>query len=270
LLQREISDEQRTIAKSLTRPTLSANAGYTVGEDLQRDFDGQDQYSLGLDLQWTLFDGGAARAGASQAEKDREIAETQFANQRNQIRFDVEQAFFQLKANQNNIVTNTKGVELAEESLRLARLRFQSGVGTQTEVIDAQTELTRARGDRLTSIIEYNQSYADLTRQVSNTPFPGLQPDGSDEQSESDQDSSESINDTSAEDLQEEVPEGESPEDAPVEELQEETPENELQEITPDEQSIEDVPADELQEEIPDGESVENVPNSEEQQQQQQ
>jgi outer membrane factor, OMF family len=175
LLQREISDEQRTIAKSQTRPTLSASADYTLSDDLEDDFDISDQYQLGLNLQWRLFDGGAASAGASQAEKDREIAETQFAGQRNQIRFAVEQAFYQLRSNQNNIVTTTKGVELAAESLRLARLRFQSGVGTQTEVIDAQTELTRARGDRLTSITDYNQSYADLNRQVSNTPDNGLQ-----------------------------------------------------------------------------------------------
>lgn len=175
LLQREISQEQRTIALSQVRPNLSANAQYNLNDDFEDDFDLTDQYQLGLNLQWRLFDGGAARAGADQADRDREIAETQFANLRNQIRFAVEQAFFQLRSNKNNIATNTKGVRLAEESLRLARLRFQSGVGTQTEVIDAQTALTRARGDRLSSIIDYNQSYADLTRQVSNTPDNGLQ-----------------------------------------------------------------------------------------------
>lgn len=227
LLQRDISDEQRTIALSQTRPTLSASADYTLSDDFEDDFDISDEYQLGLNLQWRFFDGGAARAGATQAEKDGEIAATQFANQRNQIRFDVEQAFFQLKANQSNIVTNTKGVELAEESLRLARLRFQSGVGTQTEVIDAQSALTEARGNRLSSIIEYNQSYADLTRQVSNTPFPSLLSDDSDEQSESDQDSSESMKDTPVEELQQETPEGELPAEAPTEELQEEVPASE-------------------------------------------
>jgi outer membrane factor, OMF family len=175
LLQREISEEQRTIALSRTRPNLRASAEYNFNNDFKSDFDTTDQYQLGLNLQWRLFDGGAARAGAEQADKDREIAETRFANQRNQIRFDVEQAFFQLRSNKNNIANNTKGVDLATESLRLARLRFQSGVGTQTEVIDAQTALTRARGDLLNSITEYNQSYADLKRQVSNTPDNGLQ-----------------------------------------------------------------------------------------------
>jgi outer membrane protein TolC len=176
LLEREISQEQRTVALSQARPNLSASAEYNLSDsDLENDFSSSDGYQVGLNLQWRLFDGGAARAGAEQADKDREIAETRFANLRNQIRFAVEQAYFQLRSNKNNIATNTKGVRLAEESLRLARLRFQSGVGTQTEVIDAQTALTRARGDRLSSIIDYNQSYADLTRQVSNTPDNGLQ-----------------------------------------------------------------------------------------------
>jgi len=175
LLQKEISQEQRTIAKSQTRPTLSASANYAVNDDFDDNFDITDNYVLGLNLQWRLFDGGAARAGARQAEKDGEIAETQFANQRNQIRFAVEQAFYQLKSNQNNISTATKEVELAEESLRLARLRFGAGVGTQTDVIEAQTQLTTARGNLLGSITDYNQSYADLTRQVSNTPDNGLQ-----------------------------------------------------------------------------------------------
>ena len=175
LLQREINQEQREIQLSSIRPRLSANANYSVDDDLEDDFDVSDRYSVGLNLQWRLFDGGAARAAAEQEEIDAEISETNFADQRNQIRFAVEQAYFQLESNQNNISTATREVELAQESLRLARLRFQAGVGTQNDVIDAQTQLTTARGNLLSSIIDYNQSYAALQRQVSNTPDNGLQ-----------------------------------------------------------------------------------------------
>ena len=175
LLQREIGNEQRTIALSQIRPRVDATASYDLNDDFQDDFDISDDYSVGVTLQWRLFDGGAARAAAEQAEKDIESAETQFADQRNQIRFAVEQAYFSLQANKRNISTATKEVELAVESLRLARLRFQAGVGTQTDVIDAQTQLTTARGSLLSSIIDYNQSYIDLKRQVSNTPDNGLQ-----------------------------------------------------------------------------------------------
>ena len=175
LLQREINQEQREIALSNIRPRLTANANYSVDDDFEDDFDISDRYSVGLNLQWRLFDGGNARAAAEQEEIDAEISETNFADQRNQIRFAVEQAYFQLESNENNISTATREVELAQESLRLARLRFQAGVGTQTDVIEAQTQLTTARGNLLSSIIDYNQSYADLQRQVSNTPDNGLQ-----------------------------------------------------------------------------------------------
>ena len=175
LLEREINQEQREIQLSSIRPRLTANANYSVDDDFEDDFDVSDRYSVGLNLQWRLFDGGAARAAAEQEEIDAEISETNFADQRNQIRFAVEQAYFQLESNQNNIQTATREVELAQESLRLARLRFQAGVGTQTDVIDAQTQLTTARGNLLSSIIDYNQSYVGLQRQVSNTPDNGLQ-----------------------------------------------------------------------------------------------
>ena len=176
LLEREIGDEQRKLALSQVRPTLSANAAYALNNDFENDdVDFNDSYQVGLNLQWRLFDGGAARAAARQSEKDIEIAETQFTNQRNQIRFDVEQAFFQLESNKRNIGTATKEVELAQESLRLARLRFQAGVGTQTDVIDAQTQLTTARGNLLSSIIQYNQSYVDLQRQVSDVSETSLE-----------------------------------------------------------------------------------------------
>ena len=167
-LQKDISAEQRQIALSAARPTISAAASYGIDDDFKDSYDASDPYTVGLSLQWRLFDGGAAKAGARQAEKDIEIAETQFANQRNQIRFAVEQAYFGLESNLKNMTTATQEVDLAEESLRLARLRFNAGVGTQTEVIDAQTDLSTARGNLLTSIIDYNQSYVELKRQISN------------------------------------------------------------------------------------------------------
>ena len=136
--------------------------------NFEDNFDIVDQYSLGLNIRWQLFDGGAARAGAQQAEKDMEIAEVQFANQRNEISLAVKQAYLQLESNLNNIDTATQEVELAEASLEMARLRFREGIGTQTDVIDAQTQLTTARDRLLSSTIVYNQSLADLRRQVSN------------------------------------------------------------------------------------------------------
>ena len=166
LVRREINEAQKKIVASAIKPQLSVFAQYEFLEVYDDDADLADGYSLGARLSWTIFDGGTALARVRQEETDILIDETAFANQRNQVRIEVEQAYFGLEANQENIGTSEKAVELAEESLRLARLRFQAGVGTQTDVIEAQTELTTARGNRLDAIIQYNQSLNQLYRAI--------------------------------------------------------------------------------------------------------
>jgi OMF family outer membrane factor len=174
LLQREISDQQRRAALAEVRPQLSAFAQYRVdnilSEPRPNQTDWRDEYSLGLQLQWRLYDGGAARASADQEEANIGISESQFADTRDEIRLDVEEAFFDFEANEENIDTARLGVDQARESLRLARSRFQAGVGTQVEVLEAQTDLAQAELDLVQAIIGYNRSVAELQRAVSNLP----------------------------------------------------------------------------------------------------
>jgi outer membrane protein TolC len=168
VLEREINLEQRQIALAENRPTVSLVASYDLQEQLDDGSNVADGYSVGATVDWAIFDGGAARARAEQATTDTEIDRAEFADQRNAIRLEVEDAFYNLNANQDNIKTANEALGMSEESLRLARLRFQAGAGTQTDVIDAQTELNNARGDLLNAIVDYNQSYAELQRAVSN------------------------------------------------------------------------------------------------------
>ncbi|NJL02585.1 MAG: TolC family protein [Spirulinaceae cyanobacterium SM2_1_0] len=170
LVQREIEEQQRETALADIRPQVSVFANYNV-LGVFNDSEGlADGYQIGARVRWRFFDGGLAQARRDQEAIDMEIAEVSFEQQRNQIRFEVEEAYSNLLASDENIKTATVAVQLAEESLRLARLRFQAGVGTQTDVIDAQTELTRARGNLLTAIISYNSALASLQRAVSNVP----------------------------------------------------------------------------------------------------
>jgi outer membrane protein TolC len=174
LLNREISQEQRKIELSEIRPQLSIFGEFDFLEVSDDDIDITTGYTVGATLQWAIFDGGVAKARARQADVDTALADNGFVNQKNQVRLEVEQAFFSLQANDDNITTSEKAVELAEESLRLARLRFQAGVGTQTDVIAAQTELTTARGNFFRAVTDYNQSLSQLQRAVTNIPDPQI------------------------------------------------------------------------------------------------
>jgi outer membrane protein TolC len=170
LVQREISEQRRKQALSALGPTVTLNAQTNL-LDIFEDSLGVafgSGYSLSAQARWQLFDGGAAQARASQQDKDKQIAESRFAEARNTVRFEVERAYTTLLSNQASITTTEAAVSQAEEALRLAILRFQAGVGTQTDRINAEADLTRARGNKTSAIIGYNRSLAQLKRAVSN------------------------------------------------------------------------------------------------------
>jgi outer membrane protein TolC len=176
LVQRDISKQQRRSILAGRLPQLSVGGSYNV---LGQDPDNPDPfvargwadgYAIQATLTWSIFDGGAARARAKQRDADIAIAESRFNQLRNQVRREVEQAYYGLESSFENIETSEAGVLQSREALRLARLRFQAGVGTQTDVIQAETDLTRAERNRLLAIIGYNRSLSSLQRAVSNLP----------------------------------------------------------------------------------------------------
>ncbi|BAZ48658.1 outer membrane efflux protein [Nostoc sp. NIES-4103] len=167
LAQRNISEQQRRQALSQLGPQVSLTGRYNLQDVYNDRISATDGYSLGVQASLTLFDGGAARASADQSKANIAIAEAQFASQRDDIRFDVEQYYSQLQSNLNNVQTSSVALNQAREALTLARLRFQAGVGTQTDVISAENDLTRAEGNRVTAILNYNRALTNLQRSVS-------------------------------------------------------------------------------------------------------
>ncbi|KST62151.1 TolC family protein [Mastigocoleus testarum] len=166
LAQRNISEQARRQALAQLGPQISVVGTYDLLDQFDDNVGVTDGYSLGLRATLRLFDGGAARAEANQQKANIAIAENNFAEQREQIRSEVEQAYAELESNLRNIETSNLGLEVARESLRLARLRFQAGVGTQTDVIREQTALTQAEGNRVTAILGYNRALATLQRSI--------------------------------------------------------------------------------------------------------
>jgi outer membrane protein TolC len=166
LAQRNSSEQQRRQALAELGPQVSLVASYNLLDQFDDNVSVTDGYSFGVRATLNLFDGGAARARAAQQQANIAIAETQFAEQRNQIRFQVEQAYSTQQSSLENVQTANTALEQAREALRLARLRFQAGVGTQTDVINSENDLTQAEGNRVTAILDYNRALARLQRSV--------------------------------------------------------------------------------------------------------
>lgn len=172
LVQREQAQQQRRAALAGVRPTVTAQAQYQLSDILDDSSPVGDGYAFQLGASWTLFDGGSSIAQARQAEANIAIAEQNFADQSNQVRFSVEQGYANLLSNFENIGTTTQALEQAKEALRLAQLRFRAGVGTSTDTINAENALTTAEGNRVNAIIGYNRSLATLQRAVTHLPIP--------------------------------------------------------------------------------------------------
>ncbi len=122
--------------------------------------------AIGLNLRWTIFDGGRAAAEFRQQKQAAEQNRFNFASRRDSIRFEVETSFFQLLQNNRDITTTSREVISSREALRLARLRFQAGVTTQREVVDSQRDLTQAEVRYATAVTDYNKRLAELRRRT--------------------------------------------------------------------------------------------------------
>jgi OMF family outer membrane factor len=171
IAQRNQAEQRRRGDLAQLGPQVSFVAQYQLYDLFNDGVNVTDGYSIGLNTSLTLFDGGAARAQASQERINIRIAESQFGSQREQIRYDVENFYSQLQANLVNVQTSTVALSQAREALRLARLRFQAGVGTQTDVITQEAALTSAEGNRVTAILNYNRALANLQRAVTSRAF---------------------------------------------------------------------------------------------------
>ncbi len=178
LAQRSLSNEQRKAALAALAPTINLSAQYSLLDSFNDSFGLADGYSATLGLRWNFFDGGAARARADQQRANIAIAELNFADGRDQIRFQVEQAYATLSFNSDNISTTGQAVAQGQEAVRLAFLRRQAGVGTELEVRNAISALTDAQGRRVQAILGYNRALASLQRAITNAPPGSITPRG--------------------------------------------------------------------------------------------
>ncbi len=166
IAQRNIALQNRRVALAAIKPQVGAFANFNVFDELTDSVSAQYGYAVGLQVSLALFDGGNARASAGRQESLAAIASEQFASTRDEIRFQIERGYNTLVASKQNIGTARTALTSATEGLRLSRLRFQAGVGTQQEVTNAETDLTQAQGNLLTAILNYNRALAVLERSV--------------------------------------------------------------------------------------------------------
>ncbi|HEY8509301.1 MAG TPA: TolC family protein [Steroidobacteraceae bacterium] len=117
-------------------PQVILSAGYTyAGFDVleERDF-----LNASLGFTWSFF-GGAARNRANALLRESRATNQQQEHVRSLIELQVRQAWLNVKETEQRVRVTESAVAQAEEDLRLARNRYLQGLGTNAQVLDAQT-----------------------------------------------------------------------------------------------------------------------------------
>lgn len=115
-------------------------------------------------LRINLFDGLATTSRYRQAVQSRSRDEEQLRQLEAGIRLEYDTAANDARIASERIRTTEKSVERGEENLRINKDRYQEHVGTATDVIDAQTLLTRTRTEYYRAVFDYQVAVARIKK----------------------------------------------------------------------------------------------------------
>lgn len=149
---RIVAAEERVASASAgSLPVLTAVAGYDLARPNLKIFPIQDKWTpswdIGVNVRWSLFDGGRVRAETAEAAANRRVAEARLRDFDAGVDVEVRQRTAELTSAVAAIDAAGVGVKAAAEARRVIAERFSAGVATNMDVLDAQTALLQAELD---------------------------------------------------------------------------------------------------------------------------
>ncbi|MEO8439858.1 MAG: TolC family protein [Spartobacteria bacterium] len=161
-----IEKQQIQLDRSATKPKVEVFSGYELYNErdptLGREFN--HGYIVGVNATWPIFDGFATR-GRVQATKARREAAAQARDAlRLSVESEVRSAFLDLEQADRILESESKNVQTAQESLQIAKGNLAAGLGTQLDVLQAASDVTRTRSTRLSATYLHNAALARLDR----------------------------------------------------------------------------------------------------------
>lgn len=160
-------------AQSEYLPSLNVVGNYArFGDHLSvagSDYKDMESWYLMAVANWNFWEWGRTKfrvdAGKARENQTRNAAEELY----DQVTLEIKNAYLMLKEAENQISVSQKLIEQAEENFRISEERYKVGIATSTEVLDAQTLLTKARSEYANALGDYNINYAKLQRAMGTT-----------------------------------------------------------------------------------------------------
>ncbi|WP_324673247.1 TolC family protein [Hymenobacter sp. GOD-10R] len=119
---------------------------------------------VALQLAVPIYDGNRNKNQRVEATANIRAAQARIQDTQNRVRSDVQQAVNNMQSSSARYDNSTVQVNQATDALNRAKSRYRYGVGTNLDVLDAETQLAQARLSRLQSIYNYTIGQYQLKR----------------------------------------------------------------------------------------------------------
>jgi outer membrane protein TolC len=162
--QAETYRAQAKSERSRVLPQLALTGGYNYLEN--QFLDDQEFLSAGIGVQWALFDGGQSRKRAAALDRNGRATEDQRRDAESLIALQVRQAWLSVAEAQDRVKVSAAAAEQAEENLRIAREQYAAGLGTQTQLLQAEALRVNALGNRDNAALDVGLARLRLARAV--------------------------------------------------------------------------------------------------------
>lgn len=149
------------VARSGYMPKIAASATQNWS-DTNWPGDENGEWGVGVSVSMNVFDSGVTWSKINGAKADLAVAEETYRDTVDAVNLDVRNCYLNLREAEKRIGTTETAVSQAEEDYRIAQVRYMAGVGTNTDVLDAQVALTQAKTNYLQAMYDYNTSKTDL------------------------------------------------------------------------------------------------------------
>ncbi|MEW6671942.1 MAG: TolC family protein [Thermodesulfobacteriota bacterium] len=165
----EIAEKELKLAKKDYYPTVTLEGNlYSLGSDWDVDggagISNPHRWDIQATAQWNFWEWGRTTYGV----KEKLSRVSQAVNAKTEIQenlmLEVKKAFLKTIETEKNIATAEKAIEQARENLRINQERYKEQVATTTEVLDAQTLLSRTMTNYYNALYDFKISKASLFR----------------------------------------------------------------------------------------------------------
>ena len=159
-LREMIAEKEVKKAKAAHLPGFYLSGSYDINSE---DFsDRADNYTLGAVMRLNLFSGLGLEAKVREATARLREIEAMVRQMELGIRVETRQAFFMAQSAHERIGVAEAAVAQAEEGMRIVRNRYESGLVTIVNLLDAEVALQQARTNYSRSLHDFKVAMAQL------------------------------------------------------------------------------------------------------------